>query len=132
MFKTIDAVYAIGLILCIMSSFLIGPFVGGIYFLPFVRLGRSRAARFFKVLLSPRAAGCGGLGPQSSGSAGVRYRPPTSAAARVARQVMQQLNHPDNLKPHYDQSRVVASLSVATGLYHFVGLAWHSRLYLAL
>ena len=41
--------------------------------------------------------------------------------------VMHQLIHPDRLKPHYEQSRVVASLSVATGLYHFVGVALPSR-----
>ena len=95
--------------------------------MPFVRLGRSRAARFFKVLLSPRAAGYGCLGPQSSPPAGVRYHAPTSAAARVARPVMHQLIHPDSFKPHYEQSRVVASLSVATGLYHFVSMALPSR-----
>ena len=82
---------------------------------------------FSKVLLSPRAAGYGCLGPQSSPPAGVRYHAPTSAAARVARPVMHQLIHPDSFKPHYEQSRVVASLSVATGLYHFVSMALPSR-----
>ena len=95
-------------------------------------LGRSRAARAFKVLRFEFPAGAPSLCSQSSASAGVRYRADTSAAARVARPVMQQLNHPGNLKPHYEQSRVVASLSVATGLYNFVGVAFpvefcHSR-----